>query len=51
MKLRIKRKDLWLLEDILLDAFYGLDSEGFEGNTRVRKMIDSIQIELYGDSE
>lgn len=50
MKLKLPKDNMFLLEDILLDAYYDLGTEGLEGNSSLREIIDTIQIKLYGQS-
>lgn len=49
MKLKLTRDEGFLLEDALLDVFYGLDASEHEGNPDLGALISRLQDKLFGE--
>lgn len=49
MKLKISEESLCTLEDALLDLFFGLDIQEWEGSPELRIILDQVQDKMYGE--
>lgn len=47
MKLKLDMDDAFLLEDALLDLYYGLPTEEHEGNPDLSRIINRLQDKMW----